>query len=163
MQTIKVQTRCVIPTLAIFKVSRLASFCIWAAWFESYLVANLRRHIFPWCGSILTVTIFNHQNVCRKFFLPVLSVSWQLWGICEQLIGLICLIWEGWQIKYKCCGNQTEILTDIHYVCYIYKKKLSSHTIIWPAKAYFHAHHSWKSHLTKVRPRSRGFSPINNY
>ena len=101
----------------------LASFCIWAAWFESYLVANLWRHIFPWCGSILTVTIFNHQNVCRKFFLPVLSVSWQLWGICEQLIGLICLIWEGWQIKYKCCGDQTEILTDIHYVCYIYKKK----------------------------------------
>ena len=30
----------------------LASFCSWADWFESYLVENLRRHIFAWCGSI---------------------------------------------------------------------------------------------------------------
>ena len=29
----------------------LASFCSWAGCFESYLVENLRRHIFAWCGS----------------------------------------------------------------------------------------------------------------
>ena len=29
----------------------LTSRCSWAGWFESYLVKNLRRHIFAWCGS----------------------------------------------------------------------------------------------------------------
>ena len=29
----------------------LASFCSWAGWFDSYLVENLRRHIFAWHGS----------------------------------------------------------------------------------------------------------------
>ena len=33
-----------------FKI--LASFCSWAGWFESYLVENLRRHVFAWYGSI---------------------------------------------------------------------------------------------------------------
>ena len=32
-----------------FKI--LVSFCSWAGWFECYLVENLQRHIFEWCGS----------------------------------------------------------------------------------------------------------------
>ena len=39
-----------------FKV--LASSCTWAAWFESYLVENPRRHIFAWCGSC--TKLFQH-------------------------------------------------------------------------------------------------------
>ena len=33
-----------------FKI--LASFCSWAGWFECYLVANSRRHIFAWWGPL---------------------------------------------------------------------------------------------------------------
>ena len=37
---------CYIPCCKI-----LASLCSLADWFESYLVANSRRHVFAWCGS----------------------------------------------------------------------------------------------------------------
>ena len=46
----------------------LASFCSWAGWFESYLVKNLRRHIFAWCGSydkllfLCTIKIIRNKN-----------------------------------------------------------------------------------------------------
>ena len=38
-------------TCYIQRLRILASYCSWAGWFESYLVKNLRRHIFAWCGS----------------------------------------------------------------------------------------------------------------
>ena len=54
-----------------FKI--LASFCSWAGWFESCLVANPRRHIFAWCGS------FNVYNVCHsRLSLPLGAVG-RLW------------------------------------------------------------------------------------
>ena len=36
----------------------LASFCSCAGWFESYLVKNLQRHIFAWCGSFFFFFFF---------------------------------------------------------------------------------------------------------
>ena len=36
-----------------FKI--LASFCSWESWFECYLVENLQRQVFAWCGSIVWI------------------------------------------------------------------------------------------------------------
>ena len=47
-----------------FKI--LASFCSWADWFESYLVENLRRHIFPWYGSYGILIYFNKTLRSRR-------------------------------------------------------------------------------------------------
>ena len=44
-----------------FKI--LASFCSWAGGFECYLVENLRRHVFAWCGSILIFTSLSVHQV----------------------------------------------------------------------------------------------------
>ena len=41
----------IMPLVSISEISRLSSRCSWADWLESYLVKNLRRHIFTWCGS----------------------------------------------------------------------------------------------------------------
>ena len=52
-----------------FKI--LASFCGWAGWFESYLVENPRRHIFAWCGSILSIlTSTVSPDGFRSLFIP---------------------------------------------------------------------------------------------
>ena len=40
--------RCLDNIIPIFKT--LTSLCSWAGWFESYLVANLRRQVFSWHG-----------------------------------------------------------------------------------------------------------------
>ena len=56
----------------------LASFCSWAAWFESYLVENPQRHVFAWCGSFCSAVIFmpRHQKVAGYYVIPseILSV-----------------------------------------------------------------------------------------
>ena len=60
-----------------FKI--LASFCSWAGWFESYLVENLWRHIFAWCGSYAHMLI---HNGCK---LPQYAPSmWQLWDTSDK-------------------------------------------------------------------------------
>ena len=41
----------IISMLAKYKISRLASLCSWAGWFESYLDTNSRRQVFSWHGS----------------------------------------------------------------------------------------------------------------
>ena len=48
-----------------FKI--LDSFCRWAAWFESGLVENRRRHVFAWYGSYTSWTYLLRikRNVCE--------------------------------------------------------------------------------------------------
>ena len=70
-----------------FKI--LASFCSWAAWFESYLVENPRRHVFAWCGSY--IVYITSAAVTRRFFclernalssnLKTVIVTWQTLAI----------------------------------------------------------------------------------
>ena len=50
----------------------LASFCSWAGWFESYLVKNLRRHIFAWWGSNVLTLVFHS-------LLLILSLTWTVY------------------------------------------------------------------------------------
>ena len=62
---------CYIPRIKI-----LASFCSWAGWFESYLVKNLQRHIFAWCGSfnVDLSFVWGKQNKQKRTWLSKLSV-----------------------------------------------------------------------------------------
>ena len=56
----------IICILAIQSFKILASFCSWPGWFESYLVKNLRRHIFAWCGSYNNNEFIQRGNMFGK-------------------------------------------------------------------------------------------------
>ena len=48
---------CAMYTYYIQSIKILASFCIWAGWFECYLVENPPRHIFACCGSLIVCVL----------------------------------------------------------------------------------------------------------
>ena len=53
-----------IPILAKSKISRLAS--SWAGWFESYLVAHLRRQVFSWVAHFFQFDLISSENQSKQ-------------------------------------------------------------------------------------------------
>ena len=96
-----------------------ASFCSWSGWFESYLVENLRRQVFTWCGSCGSGP--NYVEVSRNSIKGIYdvghfdSVNWCcLWRF--KACGHWYWLWYGYQPTYwTFCqwGNLQGLSTEI--------------------------------------------------
>ena len=62
----------------------LASFCSWAGWFESYLVANPQRHIFVWCDSVFTVSTSFNRSSSAPAHLSLGTTKPTKWSVCPM-------------------------------------------------------------------------------
>ena len=61
----------------VWNFKTLASFCSRPGWFESYLVSNLQRQVFSWCGSIFTLSF-----ACPLKHFVQIPYEGQSWFVC---------------------------------------------------------------------------------